>query len=452
MATVKSIDIFVMNMSELLYSSYRHSPDRETIQRIIQSDADRVLLYGSHNKIVVTSLPIHQELVADLTGILKYKNVYAFHPTRPTYSLSGDIINGPELSKKILSIVHQLKVQKVNVIPYGTTYEFLQLVEWLKKKLPRIKVLAPESCSQEQLFLRDYVDQKSGFRDYWARSQAQIKSPEGFVCKNADQAIKAAGYFHSIKKGFLFKHDTGVSGWGIIMFKFEKNFAEVLRKIDRNLKENPLLKDTTIVVEELIDIDIRQLGGSPSLEYSLSQSKKRRGIVNFEYLCGQVVTDKGNFEGIVLSGNLKNSKWFRLLKKSGDKFAALMLKMGYRGVFDIDFVISKKGEVFAIESNTRRTGGTHVWEASKYLLGKNIGKYHIYSNDVLPVKENVKDYFQLKKSLSDLYWGNFGAKEGMLISGSNMLQYRKFGYIVFAKSKLTLDRISREIAKRVGKK
>lgn len=450
MATLKSIDIFVMNMSELLYSSYRHSPDRETIQRIIQSDADRVLLYGSHNKIVVTSLPVPQELVADLTGILKYKNVYALHPAKPTYSLSGDIINDSELYKKILSIIRQLKVQKVNIVPYGTTYEFLQLVEWLKKKLPRIKVSAPESCSQEQLFLRDYVDQKSGFRDYWARSQAQIKSPEGFVCKNADQAIKATRYFHSIKKGFLFKHDTGVSGWGIIMFKFEKNFAEVLRKIDHNLKENPLLKDTTIVVEELIDIDIRQLGGSPSLEYSLSQDEKGKGIVKFEYLCEQVVTDKGNFEGIVLSGNLKNGKWLRLLKKSGDKFAILMLKMGYRGVFDIDFVISKKGEVFAIESNTRRTGGTHVWEASKYLFGKNIGKYYIYSNDVLPVKEDIKDYSQLKNLLSDLYLGNFGAKEGLLISGSNMLQYGKFGYIIFAKSKLILDKINREVVKRLS--
>lgn len=447
---MESIDIFVMNMSELLYSSYRHSPDKETIQRIIQSDADRVLLYGSHNKIVVTSLPISQELVADVAGILKYNNVYAIHPAKPTYSLSGDIINNPELYKKILSILHQLKIQKVNIIPYGTTYEFLQLVEWLKKKLPRIKVLAPESCNQEQLFLRDYVDQKSGFRDYWARSQAQIKSPEGFVCKNPDQAIKAARYFHSIKKGFLFKHDTGVSGWGIIMFKFEKNFAEVLRKIDRNLRENSLLKDTTIVVEELIDIDIRQLGGSPSLEYSLLQNEMGKGIVRFEYLCEQVVTDKGNFEGIVLSGNLKNSKWPRLLKKSGDKFAALMLKMGYRGVFDIDFVISKKGEVFAIESNTRRTGGTHVWEASKYLLGKNIGQYYIYSNDVLPVEENIKNYLQLKNLLSDLYLGNSGEKQGLLISGSSMLQYGKFGYIVFAKSKLTLDKINKEITKRLS--
>lgn len=447
---MESIDIFVMNMSELLYSSYRHSPDKETIQRIIQSDADRVLLYGSHNKIVVTSLPIHQELITDLTRILKYKNAYVSHPAKPTYSLSGDIINGPELSKKILSIVHQLKVQKVNVIPYGTTYEFLQLVEWLKKKLPRVKVSAPESCSQEQLFLRDYVDQKSGFRDYWSRSRAQIKSPEGFVCKNVDQAIKAARYFHSIKKGFLFKHDTGVSGWGIIKFRFEKSFNEILKKVDKNLKENPLLKDITIVVEELIDIDIRQLGGSPSLEYSLSQDEKGMGIVKFEYLCEQVVTDKGNFEGIVLSGNLKNSKWSRLLKKSGDKFATLMLKMGYRGVFDIDFVISKKGEVFAIESNTRRTGGTHVWEASKYLLGKNIGQYFIYSNDVLPVKENIKNYLQLKSLLSDLYWGNFRAKEGILISGSNMLQYGKFGYIVFAKSKSTLDKINKEITKRLS--
>lgn len=80
-----------------------------------------------------------------------------------------------------------------------------------------------------------------------------------------------------------------------------------MSKLDQDLKENPLLKDTAIVVEELVDIDILQLGGSPSLEYSLLQDEKGRGIVRFEYLCEQVVTVGGNFEGIVLSGSLKNS-------------------------------------------------------------------------------------------------------------------------------------------------
>ena len=449
--TMKSIDIFVMNMSELLYSSYKHSQDKNTIQRIIQSDADRALLYGAHNKIIVTSLPIRGELVNDVIMAMKYKNVYAVHPANPTYGLSEDIIGNPELSKNISSIIRQSKVDRVNVIPYGTTNEFLQLVDWLKKKLPGIKVLAPESCSQEQLFLREYVDQKSGFRDYWVRSQAKIKCPEGFVCKNTDQAKKAARYFYSVKKGFLFKHDTGVSGWGIIKFEYENNFVEVLKKIDQNLIKNPSLKVITIVVEELIDIDINQLGGSPSLEYSLSQDKNGKGSFKFEYLCEQVVTSQGNFEGIVLYGNLKNSKWFKLLKKSGDKFADYMSKKGYRGVFDIDFVISKQGDVYAIESNTRRTGGTHVWEASKYLLGENIGDFHIYSNDVLLTKESIKDYSRLKNLLSDLYLGNFGVREGLLVSGSNMLQYGKFGYIVFAKSKLRLNKINREIVKRVGK-
>ena len=114
-------------------------------------------------------------------------------------------------------------------------------------------------------------------------------------------------------------------------------------------------------------------------------------------------------------------------------------------------MISKQGDVYAIESNTRRTGGTHVWEASKYLLGENIGDYHIYSNDVLLTKESIKDYSRLKNLLSDLYLGNFGVREGLLVSGSNMLQYGKFGYIVFAKSKLRLNKINREIVKRVGK-
>lgn len=143
--------------------------------------------------------------------------------------------------------------------------------------------------------------------------------------------------------------------------------------------------------------------------------------------------------------------WYKKLKKAGDEFAQYINQKGYRGCFDIDFVISKEKKTFAVESNPRRTGGTHVWEAAKYLLGERLRKYVIYSNDVLEVKNNIKTYSHVKRLIRDLFWGNYEGNEGILLSGANMLNFGKVGYIAFSKSKAGLNRLNSEVGKRLGR-
>ena len=57
--------------------------------------------------------------------------------------------------------------------------------------------------------------------------------------------------------------------------------------------------------------------------------------------------------------------------------------MGYRGYFDIDVVVAKNSkEIYLIETNTRRTGGTHVYDIAKKLFGTKWEKKNfLISND-----------------------------------------------------------------------
>ena len=58
------------------------------------------------------------------------------------------------------------------------------------------------------------------------------------------------------------------------------------------------------------------------------------------------------------------------IKHIGKIIANRYSKLGYKGFFDIDFIVSKSGIPYPIETNVRRTGGTHVFDMARYLFGK----------------------------------------------------------------------------------
>ena len=124
--------------------------------------------------------------------------------------------------------------------------------------------------------------------------------------------------------------------------------------------------------------------------------------------------------------------------------------MGYVGTFDVDFIIGENDQSYALESNARRTGGTHIWELANYLLKKKLNEYLIFSNDAFSIKKPVESYSQLKVLLKDLFWGEFAPKEGLIVTGTSMLKFNKFGYLILTKSENTLRKINGLINKRLS--
>lgn len=443
--------IYLANLSELLYSTYNRNKNRDTIQKIIQSDGDRTFFYGDHNKLIVTSTVLDQALINDSLSLLNYQNTTTLNSKNPSYSLSSDLFKDKKLREALLKWLEGFK-GRVDLIPYGTTEEFYHLISWFKKKLPRLIINCPETPNIDNLVVRDYLDSKAGFRSIWDRftGKDDIKTPFGYHCPSWQEVLKAGKYFYRQKHNFLLKLNYGVAGWGIEKF-LVKQYSDVtglIAAMEKRCADKLVWWQGIVVAEQYIAADDKKLGGSPSIEYKII-SRNGRSILKYQYFCQQVLTEQGNFLGILINNSLVKNKLFQKIRESSEVFGRGILQMGYVGTFDVDFIIGKKDDVYALESNTRRTGGTHTWELANYLLKDKLDQYLIFSNDAYKINKSVKNYSELKGCLQDLFWGKFRKDEGLIISGTSMLHFNKFGYIIFVKQQRSLVKINQLIKQRL---
>jgi len=114
----------------------------------------------------------------------------------------------------------------------------------------------------------------------------------------------------------------------------------------------------------------------------------------------------------------------------GEKYS----QTGYRGYFDLDFIVARNGKVYVNESNVRRTGGTHVFETAKELFGKDF-MYDVFvlSDNVLPLKKKYS-FGELLKLFKPILFSR-KSKEGLVVVSENLLTQNKLAYIIFGRNK-----------------
>jgi hypothetical protein len=88
------------------------------------------------------------------------------------------------------------------------------------------------------------------------------------------------------------------------------------------------------------------------------------------------------------------------------------------------------------ESNVRVTGGTHVYEAGKELVGKGFTKKcYTLSNNMWKMETKKKfKFLELKKIMKEVLFSR-KTKEGLVICSSNLLHDGYLSYIIFGKNK-----------------
>lgn len=248
------------------------------------------------------------------------------------------------------------------ISPYAYTESFHEMTQ----KLSLNSVEKPLSCEVVQ-----WLDSKIGFHTEMKKlnlSDRFIKVPEYVIAKSYTGVVAIANKFARQGKGVVVKVDDGESGLGM-------RFIENVEELD-GVVDVLSLAEQYVVVEEMINIHVDPQISSPSLEYYIDDSG-----FSFLYSCGQCLR-KGEFLGVSLGvGSLPNELLKRLMEV-GDVIASHYFHLGYRGYFDIDFVVSKDLEVCPIETNMRRTGGTHIYDIANRVFGYDWHKTNsLLSND-----------------------------------------------------------------------
>ena len=403
-----------------------------------QQNGDRTILWHGDAKLVVTSFPVPH--AADTYRRFGYQNTRQINPTQPTDSLSLDILREQPVLDALIAWAGPER--RIQLIPYATTWALLQLADILRSR-HGIDVLLPESPDAEALWVRDYVDTKSGFHQVaaWALPTAQRLLPAAVVARNRSQAAVMIRWALMSGTPVIAKPDTGENGIGAMVFRVGESSA--LDVIAGALERNPYFGDEPIVVERFIHSAPLD---SPSLEIFVPRS----GTPAVTYLCRQLFQGYGDFCGVLVDKSQLESRWGQEMIEAGLLLASYLQAMGYAGHFDLDGLIDQDGQIHLLELNARRTGGTHVHDFARFHFGIDyVNSISLLSNDAMAAG-TLRTPTALFAALDDLLYRPGGARRGVIITVTSSLPDGEFGCIVIGQDEAELLALLNQVRERVG--
>lgn len=437
--------VVVSNFAEAHVDFLGRASSKEECNRLICSEsahADRTLLWCGDPKLVFVSFSIeHSKWITDRLG---YKNTRYLTPEKPTSFLSQDILREKALLQEMLDYAGPDRV--LQLIPYATTPEFLDLVDVLRVE-HHIDVLLPESPNRDHLWLRDYVDTKAGFRLLASTClpDADRLIPFGFICHTLVSAAGAVLWFNQRRETCVVKANTGESGIGFNIFKPENDLTET--EILAVLKNNPFFGDEPVIVEEFIHSP-DQLSPSPEVFVP----RPEVGEPYLMYMTTQVLENFGDFFGIEVNKGLYEQDWFPDLERSSLAIARQLQKMGYVGHFDLDCLVDEHGSLRLLEVNARRTGGTHVHDFASHVIGLDyMDKVALLSYEAMNAGR-IDNAAELMSALKDYLYpiGGDNAR-GAIITITTPIVDHLFGIIVVAPTQLEARALKNEILEYLAK-
>lgn len=437
-APKKSKMVYVFNMSEDVWPFIAAMSDVKERDVEITENAnlvDRELFSLAYETefVFVSPRPIQPDFLQYFQELMNVKHVEVLVPNKHTGQICEDILTDHSVFHRLVELGKE--VQKLSLISYSTTPQFLKLVDQLR--LSGAVVYTPESPENEDAWTVNFFGSKSGIRQLGQQSAAEEPDflvADGIICVGIDDAARIAANKYVKKGGVVLKTNKGHSGAGVLIFRpgdLPNEYSKCESAICTHLKKDKYWDLFPIVIEDLVNVNYAVGGGFPNVEFKIRKS----GEIEFLYFCGMRMSNKGVFGGVEINKDVVTDRQeARMIDTGffiGEKYAAA----GYRGYFDVDFIAAKNGEIYVSESNVRRTGGTYAYEMTEELIGEDfLTESFVLSNSNMRLNPGKYTFAEVRELLSPLLF-NKKTKEGVVIASANLLVQPGLAYVLFAKSK-----------------
>lgn len=251
--------------------------------------------------------------------------------------------------------------------------------------------------------------------------------------------MEIAEYFLGTNRGVVLKANVGAAGIGVNVFppsEFDRSIDDNRAKIDTKVRGNPLLTTGPIIVEEYIPPDFSHHGVFPSVDSIV----RPNGRVDVQAVDAMVIHhDKEvvGFYGCVLGRGLFTEEQNTRLKGMSETIGQELSKLGYRGWYDVDYILSESGDFYTTECNLRRTSICYMLDLAELLFGEDYeNRMAMRSNDKY-IRPNLRglSYGDLKAVLTPVLYPMNEQQRGVIITQSfrSMYDRGKFGYVSIGK-------------------
>ncbi len=431
------LHIHISNISEDVWPFIATFPARERRQEIIENadlaERDLVANLDRAPLLFLSPIPIAPDYQAYLHHTIPTSQFSVLtiphHRGRVCRELKDHL---PTFSKLKASIA---SARRVIFTTQVVSPDAVRLAQLLKKQFPHIEF--PEFPLARALDAADRYGSKSGTRaliNDSCRGRSRIPMPKGVICSSRSEAITAALAMTRGRRGVVIKTAKGHSGAGVLLFPsgtLPWPSAEREKIFFAALKKESYWKQFPIVVEEYIVVNPNIGGGFPNIECKIQPN----GEITPLYTCGMLMGQGGVFQGVVMGPTLFSPTIQRTLSRMGKNFGSLLVRRGYRGYFDVDCVATKNGSLRMTESNLRRTGGTHAYHLVRLLLGNDMRRVWVITENLRSLLRNTpyRSFNTFFTRIKTLVYSP-ARKEGIVFTSARLLRKNQCGYVVIARS------------------
>lgn len=403
---------------------------------------DRFIFSAKENTLLITPLHLNPTFLKNALSILNLKNVINFVPAECNDSICEAILKDKNLMAVLKKLIKNNR--ETTIESYANTREFSKLINSLKRAQPGLKT--PSFSGNGSGWTTSYFGSKSGFRQTITNLDYTFANiPKYALCRNINEVIGWVHYFYKHNKDCVLKTNRGLAGAGLLILKQNQISDEKVNEfIKKNFEKESYWKQEITVVEEFIEPDLKVCGGAPNIELKIENKK-----VTPLYTCAMRINSQGAFKGVEIGKMAVPKNIDKKLITYGQEFGELLINFGFSGYFEIDFVCGINRKVYPLEANTRRTGGTHVYELGVALFGdKFIENHYFVSNNLIdaPKLKNLS-YDKVKKVFAPLLYPIKNQKKGLILTVINLLPVGQIGYIVVGSNKKQTQEIENQFFK-----
>lgn len=328
--------------------------------------ADLALFWGGDDALVVLSADVNPLWVDDIVNTLGFRSLRTVCATSSTTNVCADVLRSPPLFRDVESALSS--GSNPALAAWGPTPQLGELARRFAGRVPDLRMLGLPP--PDRFWLSYQLDSKVGFRHFVQQSglDSSVKLPEGFVVPDFETALGALDHFASRGVGCALKTAHGTGGFGVFRVpaaKMEDGLDRVLRELRSRMRWDSRWRSGPLVIEELVEAARGAAAPATTADFEVADD----GSVSCVGSGTMRLRNEQFYTGVLCGRGALNANLAAEMEHAGRVVGAAAAASGYRGLFDLDFVMTIDGALVVTEMNARRASPSHAIIVAELVRG-----------------------------------------------------------------------------------
>lgn len=328
---------------------------------------DMAAFWGGSDKVLLVPAGVDRRWLGDLAAQMRW-DIDVVEPTPRTGRLLEDTLQDQECMARLVALLPG----PAKLEAWGATPAVAPLASALRAAGVPLEVPLPAADAQWSVA---YLDGKLALDDL-ARWVPELTVPRSYTATTFDQLLGLVRAMVAQGRPFVAKSNVGVGGFGT--FAVPDPTSESVEELIEAIDDEPVFREGPYLVQEWVRAVPAALRPTYDGIVTVTGDVETVGV-------GGMLIDGCTYRGVAVGDLPLADAVIARVMRVGEAVGRAAAALGYVGWYDVDFVLSDDGELYATEINARRTSPTHAFTVLERWRQLNPSVRCVICDDHLPV-------------------------------------------------------------------